>query len=77
MGPNVPNVLVTVAVGLLLGGPCASIVWVALPPDWRGPGVPLAVGAATLGLVAALRHGRRRSPGAGRGGEGASRPEAP
>ncbi len=72
MGPKVPDVLVTVGLGLLLGGPLASVAWVALPPDWRGPAVPWTAGAAALALVALCRHPRR-----GAGGPRGPRPAPP
>jgi hypothetical protein len=50
---------ISVCVGVLLAGPLASLVVVALPERWRSPLVPWAVAALTVALIVAVRRPKR------------------
>jgi uncharacterized membrane protein YccC len=52
------SVFINVLVGVLLAGPLAALALVAVPEQWRGPAVPLAVVALTIALVVFVRRPR-------------------
>lgn len=62
-------IVVTVAIGLLVAGPLAAVVLVAVPADWQGPAIPVAAGVVALVAVALWRHA---GGGAGEGPHGSS-----
>jgi hypothetical protein len=62
MARNPGYILITIIIGLVMGGLLAALSVAAAPPAWRGPWIPVVAGLAGLGLAAWFRrpprHGR-------------------
>ena len=64
MAIRIGRAILTVLIGLFMGGLFASFAVAAAPPEWRGPWIPLVAGLVGVVLTALVRRlGQPGRPG--------------